>query len=172
MPWNRKWQPITVFLPRKFCAQRSLVGCTPLGHKELDMTKHTQEPCFICISSLTVMRGCMGFIDLVAIQSLSCVQLFATPWTTAHQALLSFTLSQVCSNTCPLRWWCHPTISSSAVPFSSCLQSFPALGSSPVNQLFASSGQNIGASSSASVLPKNIQGWFPLWLTGLISWPS
>ena len=63
----------------------------------------------------------------------------------------------------------HPTISSSVVPFSSCLQSFPASGSFPVSQLFASGGQNIRVSALASVLPMNIQGWFPLGLTGLIS---
>ena len=61
-----------------------------------------------------------------------------------------------CSNSCPLNRWCHPTISSSVVPFSSCLQSFPASGSFPVSQFFASGGQSIGASASASVLPMNI----------------
>ena len=75
----------------------------------------------------------------------------------------------VCSNSCPLSQWCHPTISSSVVPFSSCLQSFPASGSFPMSQLFPSGGQSIGASASASVLPINIQGWFPLGWTGLIS---
>ena len=75
-----------------------------------------------------------------------------------------------CSNSCPLSWWCHPTISSSVAPFSSCFQSFPASGSFPMSQLFASGGQNIGA--SASVLPMNIQGWFPLRWTGLISLQS
>ena len=76
---------------------------------------------------------------------------------------------RACSNSCPLSWWYHPTISSSAVP-SSCLQSFLASGSFPVSQLFTSGGQRIGASASASVLPmKNIQGWFPLGLTGWIS---
>ena len=74
---------------------------------------------------------------------------------------------RVCSNPCPLSWWCQPTILSSVIPFSFCPQSFPASGSFPVNQLFASSGQSIGA--SASVLPMNIRGWFPLGLTGLIS---
>jgi len=74
-----------------------------------------------------------------------------------------------CSNSCPSSWWCHPSISSSAVPFSSRLQSVPASGSSPMNQFFASGGQNIGASALASVLPKNVQDWFPLGLTGLIS---
>ena len=78
----------------------------------------------------------------------------------------------VCSNSCPLSQWCHPTISSSFVPFSSCLQSLPASGSFPMSQLFASGDQSIGASASASVLPMNIQGWFPLGLTGLISLQS
>ena len=75
-----------------------------------------------------------------------------------------------CSNSCPSSQWCHPTISFSVVPFSSCLQSFPASASFPVSQFFASGGQSIGASASAPVLPVNIQDWFPLRLTGLISW--
>ena len=74
-----------------------------------------------------------------------------------------------CSNSCPLSQWCHPTISSSVVPFSSCLQSFPASGTFPVSQLFTSDDQSVGASASASTLPTNIQGWFPLGLIGLIS---
>ena len=73
-----------------------------------------------------------------------------------------------CSNSCPSSQWCHPTISSSVVPFSSCLQSFPASGSFPMSQLFASGGQSVGVSASASVLPMNIQDWFPLGWTGLI----
>ena len=72
----------------------------------------------------------------------------------------------VCSNSCPLSQWCHPTISSSVVPFSSRPQSFPASGSFPMSQLFTSGGQNSGASASASVLPMNIQDWFPLGWTG------
>ena len=76
---------------------------------------------------------------------------------------------RACSNSCPMSQWCHPTISSSAVPFSSCLQSFPASGSFPVSQLLTSCGQSIGASGSASVLLRNIQGWFPLGVTCLIS---
>ena len=72
-------------------------------------------------------------------------------------------------NPCPSSRWCHPTISSSVVPFSSCLQSFPTSGSFPMSQLFASGGQNIGVSASTSVLPVNIQCWFPLGLTDLIS---
>ena len=75
----------------------------------------------------------------------------------------------VSSNSCPLSRWCYPTISSSVVPFFSCLQSFPASGCFPMSQLFTSGGQSIRASASASVLLMNIQGWFPLGLTGLIS---
>ena len=73
-----------------------------------------------------------------------------------------------CSNSCPSSWWCHPTISSSVVPCSSCLQSFQASGSFPMSQFFTSGGQNIGVSALASVLPMNIQAWFPL----LTSWIS
>ena len=76
----------------------------------------------------------------------------------------------VCSNSCPLSPWCHPTISSSVAPFSSCLQSFPESGSFSMSWLFASSGQSIGA--LASVLLMNIKDWFPLGLTGLISLQS
>ena len=70
------------------------------------------------------------------------------------------------SNSCPSSQWCHPTISSSGIPFSSCLQSFPASGSFPVSQFFTSHGQRIGVSASTSVLPMNIQDWFPLGWTG------
>ena len=73
---------------------------------------------------------------------------------------------KACSNSCPSSWWCHPTISSSVIPFSSCLQSFPASGSFPVSQFFTSGGPSIGVSASASVLPMNIQDWSPLGLTG------
>ena len=72
------------------------------------------------------------------------------------------------TNSGPSSRWCHPTVSSSVIPFSSCLQSFPASGSFPMSQFFASGGQNILASASTSVLLMNIQDWFPLGLTGLI----
>ena len=75
------------------------------------------------------------------------------------------------SDPCPLSQWCHPTISSSVIPFF-CPQSFPASGSFPMSRIFASGGQSIGASASASVLPMNIQGWFPVGLTGWISLQS
>ena len=86
-----------------------------------------------------------------------------------HSRLLCPSLSPwVCLNSSPLSQWCHPMISSSVVPFSSCFQSFPTSGSFPVSRLFTSGGQSIGALDSASVLPMNIQGWFLFQLTGLI----
>ena len=81
-----------------------------------------------------------------SVQSLSCVQLFATPRTAAHQASLSITNFWNLPKLMSMSWWCHPTISSSVVPFSSCLQSFPASGSFQMSQLFASGGQRIGVS--------------------------
>ena len=78
---------------------------------------------------------------------------------------------RICSNSCPLSWWRHPTISSSVVPFS-CLQSFQASGAFPMSWFFASGGQSFGTSALASVLPMNVQDWFPLVLTGLISLQS
>ena len=94
----------------------------------------------------------------------SVVSNFATPWTAAHQASLSITNSGVHPNPCPLTPWCHPTISSSVVPFSSCPQSFPASGSLQMSQLFTSGGQSIGVSASM-----NTQDWSPLGWTGWIS---
>ena len=81
-------------------------------------------------------------------------------------------IPRVCSNSCPSSQWYHPTTSSSVIPFSFCLQSFPSSGSFPMSQFFTSGSQSIGASASASVLPMNIQDWFPLGLTGWISLQS
>ena len=80
--------------------------------------------------------------------------------------------ARACSSSCPVSRWSHPTMSSSVVPFSSCLQSFPTSRSFSRSQFFASGGQNVGLSTSASVLPINIQDWLPLWLTGWISLQS
>ena len=109
--------------------------------------------------------------NVVVIQSLSSVWLFAIAWTAGPASCPSL-LPGVCLSSCLLSRWCHPTISSSVPSFSYCPQSFPASGSFPVSWLFTSAGQSIGASASASVLPMNIQGWFPLGLTGLISLQS
>ena len=109
--------------------------------------------------------------EFVVVKSLSPVWLFATLWTAAHQAPLPFTISWRL-----LRFMCIElvilSISSSAIPISSCPQSFPASGSFPMSQLFTSGGYRTRASASASVLPVNIQGWFLLGWTGLISLQS
>ena len=105
-------------------------------------------------------------------QSLSRVWLFATPWIPARQASLSITNSRSSSNSCPSSQWCHPAISFSVVPFSSCPQSLPASESFPMSQLFPWGGQSTGVSPLASFLPKKSQGWSPLGWTGWISLQS
>ena len=108
-----------------------------------------------------------------SIQSFSHVWLFGNPWTAACQASCPLSTPGACSNSCQSRRWCHPTISSSAISFSSCLlQSFPASGSFQMSQLFTSGGQSTGVSASASVFPVNIQDWFPFGWTGWISLQS
>ena len=118
---------------------------------------------------------------LIDVESFSHVWLFMTPWTAACRLPCPSLSPRACSNSFPLSQWCHQTISSYVVPFSSCLslhagredaQFFPASGSFPVSQLFASGSQSIGASASASVHPMNIQDWFPLELTGGFSLQS
>ena len=137
MKWRRKWQkPTPIFLPGESHGWRSLAGYSP-------SKAHFNYCC-----SLT--KRCLTLCD-------------SMDWST--QGPLS-TISRVCSNSCPLSWWCYRTISSFVAPLSSFPQSFPALGSFPVSQLFTSGGQSIGA--SASVLLMDIQVWFPLGLTGLI----
>ena len=93
----------------------------------------------------------------------------ATPWTADRQAFLSTPTPGVHSNSCPSSRWCHPAISSSAVPFSPCLLSVPESGSFQTSQFFTSGGQRTGVSASASVLPMNTQGWSPLGWTRWIS---
>ena len=110
----------------------------------------------------------MSFIrGMAKCNSLSHIRLFVTPWLPCPSPTPG-----ACSDSCPSSQWCHPIISSSVVPFSSCLQSFLTSESSPVSQFFASGGQSIRAWASASVLPMNVQGWFPLGLAGLISLQS
>ena len=98
----------------------------------------------------------------------SHVRLFVAPGTASRLPCSSPTPGAY-SNSCLSPWWCHPTISSSVIPFSSHLQPLPASGSFPMSPFFASGGQSIGVSASASVLPMNIQDWFPLGWTGWIS---
>ena len=111
-------------------------------------------------------------VPISSVQSLSCVRLSLSPWTAALQVSCPSPIPGVYPNPCPLSRWCHPTISSSVVPFSSCPQSFPASGSFPISLLFTSGGQRTGVSASASVLPMNTQDWSPLGWTGWISLQS
>ena len=112
----------------------------------------------------------MNFLSISVQFSHSVVSDSLWPHGLQHTRLPCPSLSPgVCSHSCPLSQWCHPTISSSAAPFSFCLRSFLTSRSFPVSRLFASGGQSIIASALASVLPMNIQGWYPFGLTGLIS---
>ena len=108
-----------------------------------------------------------------SVQSLSRVRLFGTTWIAARQASLSNTISRSSLKLTSIEsQWCHPSTSSSVIPFSSCPQSLPASGSFPMSQLFTRGGQSIGVSPSASVLPKKSQGWSPSEWTGWISLQS
>ena len=119
-----------------------------------------------------IMRYHFTPTQFSSVRSLSHVWLFATPWTAACQASRPSPTPGVHPNPCPLCRWCHPIISSSVVPFSSCPQSFPASGSFQMNQLSPSGGQSIGVSASTSVSPMNNQDWSPLGWTGWISLQS
>ena len=134
------------------------MGLQRVGHDWVTFT-------FICI--IITLKRCFS-----SVQSLSHVWLFATPWTAAHQASLSITNSQSLPKLMSLELVMPSSISPSVVPFSSCPQSFPAPESFQMSQLFTSGGQSIGASASASVLPMNIQDWFPWGLTGFSSFQS
>ena len=129
-----------------------------------------QGKCILDSSGLAVISYFLECIS--SVQSLSRVRLSATPWTAAHQASCPSQTPGAYPNLCPLSEWCHPTISSSVIPFSSCPQFFLASGSFPMSQLFASGGQSIGVSATASVLPVNTQDWSPLGWTGWISLQS
>ena len=107
-----------------------------------------------------------------SVQSLSRAWLFATPWISARHTSLSITNSRVHSHSPPSSQWCHPAISSSVVPFSSCPQSLPASESFPMSQLFTCSGQSTGVSALASFLSKKSQGWSPSEWTAWISLQS
>ena len=133
-------------------------------------------PCEICSPSLGGWWKPLGQVEDSfhhLLFSHSVVSNFLQPQGLQHARLPYPSPSpRACSNLRSLSQRCHPTILTSVIPFSSRPQSFPASGSFPVSQLFTSGGQSIGASASASVLPMNIQDWFPLGLTGLITWQS
>ena len=119
--------------------------------------------------SYNVMHNCLH--QFSSVQLLSCIQLFETPWTTARKAPCPSPTPGAYPNSCPLSQWCHPTISSSVVPFFSCLQSFPTSASFQMSQIFASGGQNTGV-SALTALPMNTQDWLPLGWTSWISLQS
>ena len=128
---------------------------------------------YVRIVLVNIKKVFWYFIQFSSVQSLSCVWLFATPWCAQHaRPPCPSPTPGVYSNSCPLSLWCHPAISSSVVPFSSCPRSFPASGSFPISQLFSWGGQSIGVSASVSVLPMNTQDWSPLGWTGWISLQS
>ena len=172
--WKKLRSPMTSHLSHLFFWYKNKMGhrlpLTKDGHGAFNMTPLTRtakvppdgKSSLSCCHQLTCLPS-VQFSHSVMSDSL-------WPHGPQHTRLhCPSPIPGVYSNSCPLSWWCHPTISSSVIPFSSCLQSFPASGSFPKHQLFASGGQNIGASGSASVLPMNIQDWFPLGWTGLIS---
>ena len=135
-------------------------------HSSTTRTKEQQKNWSPTVSSKLL------FCSISSVQLLSRVWLFATPWITARQASSSITTPGVYSNSCPLSWWCHPAISSSVIPFSSCPQSFPASESFPKSQLFTWGGRSIGVSALVSFLPKNTQGLSPSEWSGWISLQS
>jgi len=142
-----------------------------------DLTSHTIKQIRLLFSphnyedsySLFFRHPQLNPFQFSSVQSLSCVWLLATPYMVNTRPPCPLPTPGDYSNSCPLSRWCHPTISSSVVSFSSCLQFSPALGTLPVCQFFTSGGQNIGVSASASALPMNIQDWFPLGWTGWMS---
>ena len=132
-------------------------------------SKHNSTHCFsVCPIEVLHVRD----IQLSSVQLLSCVQLFAPHELQHSRPPCPSPTPRDNPNPCPLSWWCHPTISTSIFPFSSCHQSFPASWSLQMSQLFASGSQSIGVSDSTSVLPMNTQDWSPLGWTGWISLKS
>ena len=131
---------------------RSYVNFSPFYFSDTEI----QTSCTLSLfQPLVQASGDSLLVWFVVVQSLSHVQCFVTPWTASRQASLSFTISRTCPDSCPLSQWCHPTISSSVIPFS-CLQSFPASGFFLTSQLFTSGGLRIGTWASVSVLPSGL----------------
>ena len=163
-------------MPSRFCIHYyvSKPGRPSSGHRTGNGQSLFQFPRRVEPKNVLIVRQLLSSPRLVSsIQFSSVTQSYSTlfdpidcstPGLPVHHQLPEFMQTQ-----CPLSWWCHPTSSSSFIPFSSHLQSFPSSGSFPKIQFFASGGQSNGVSASASVLSMNIQNWFPLGLTGWIS---
>ena len=153
-----EWRILCTDVFREPMGQASLRTPTSSGHSEIGW------PCWRC------SFNDHEYIQFSSVQLLSRVRLFATPWITARQASLSISTPGVHSDSRPSSQWCHPAISSSVIPFSSCPQSLPASESFPMSQLFAWGGQSTGVSALASFLPKKSQGWSTSEWTGWIYW--
>ena len=160
---GRQWHPTPVFWPGKFHGLHS-----PWDQKESHMTE--QHSFSLSKTTLKNNKMLITGISLFSSGQLLSHSASLQPYGLQHaRSPCPSPTPGVYSNSCPLSPWCHPTTSSPVVPFSSCPQSFPASGSFPMSQLFTSGGQSIGVSASVSVPPMNMQSWFPLGLTGLIS---
>ena len=159
MHWRRKWQPTPVFLPGESQGRGAWwAAIYGVAQSWTWLKRLSSSSSLVCIS--------VQFSRSVVSDSLR-------PHEPQHARPPCPSLTPgVHPNPCPMNQWCHPTISSSVFPFSSCPQSFPASGSFPMSQLFSSGGQSIGVSVSASVLPINTQDWSPLGWTGWISLQS
>ena len=168
IPWRRKWLPSPVFLPREFHRQWSLAGYSPLlkrtenicSQEDLHKTSHRTDLPRIP-SSTHIVSSCVSWVSSGLTVVSQSFLIFS--WSSVQSLVVSNSLwphglqyirppcpsptPRPCSNSCPLNQWHHPTVSSFVIPFSSCLQSFPASGSFPMNQFFESGGQSIGASA-------------------------
>ena len=147
-------------------------GSIPCWGTEIQAVQHSQKKKFFFLHYYNIVD--LMVLDFLIVQfSCSVMSYSLRPHGLQHARLTCPSQAPgACSNSCPSSRWYNPTILCFVVPFSSCLQSFPASGSFPVSQFFTSGGQSIGASPSASVLPMNIQDWFPLGLNGLMSLQS
>ena len=147
---------------------------TPWSLKQaLQISEIKQSDSYVELGMLETSNvRCITTHQFSLVQSLRRVWLFATPWTTARRPACPSPSPGIHSNSCPSSQWCHPAISSSVVPFSSCPQALPALESFPMSQLFTWGGQSVGVSALASFLPKNTQGWSPSEWTSWIALQS
>ena len=175
--WRRKWLHTPVFLPGESRdrgawmatvhgvakSQTQLKWQHPHTEKQQVTIKSRYYFCYYWLYICVCVCVCVFMLFSCQVMSNS-----ATPWTVARQTSLSLSPG-ACPSSCPLNWWCCPTISSFATLFSFCLWSFPALESFPMSLLFTSGGRSIGASASASVLPMSVQGWFLLRLICIYS---
>ena len=143
LPWNST-KLRYLGLPYSFKISFYFIDCY-LARRVISTYPHVLKKVSFCLIACYAKVNALSYLHVVVAQLLSCVWLSGTPWTAAHRFPCPSPSPGAFSNSCPLSRWCHPNISSSVVPFSSCLQSFPASGSFLMNRLFNSGGQSIGA---------------------------